>query len=81
MKLVVRDRAVADLEHIHAWIARDSPRSADAVIDRIRMRISMLLTPGSARMGPPGLVSGTRELIQPPYVIVYRVDEANEQST
>jgi toxin ParE1/3/4 len=27
-------------------------------------------------MGRLGLVEGTRELLEPPYIIVYRVDEA-----
>jgi len=30
-------------------------------------------------MGRPGLVEGTRELLEWPYIIVYRVDEVREE--
>lgn len=81
MKLVIRDRAAADIENIHAWIARDRPRTANAVVERLTARIRNLLLPGMSRIGRPGREPGTRELIQPPYVIVYKVDEAAEEIT
>jgi plasmid stabilization system protein ParE len=46
------------------------------VVRRIRARIGKLETRGLARMGRPGLDPGTRELVEPPYIIVYEVHEA-----
>lgn len=40
-----------------------------------------LANPGLADTGRPGLVAGTRELIEFPYIIVYRVDEARDTIT
>lgn len=30
-------------------------------------------------MGRPGLVEGTRELLEPPYIIVYQIDTATNE--
>jgi plasmid stabilization system protein ParE len=35
MRVIIRETAYADLEHIYRWIAKDSPRNAQSVIDRI----------------------------------------------
>jgi plasmid stabilization system protein ParE len=71
MKIIVREKADADLDAIFAWIAKDNPAAAVAMIRRIRQRIGRLATPGLENMGRPGLDVGTRELIEPPYIIVY----------
>ena len=42
-------------------------------------RIGRLATPGLEHMGRLGLDPGTRELIEPPYIIVYEVNEAREE--
>jgi toxin ParE1/3/4 len=76
MKIIVREKADADLDHIFGWIAQNNPRAATDMIRRIRARIGKLETPGLARMGRPGLEAGTRELVEPPYIIVYEVHEA-----
>jgi plasmid stabilization system protein ParE len=34
-----------------------------------------------SRLGRPGLVEGTRELVEPPYIIVYRINEKREEIT
>jgi plasmid stabilization system protein ParE len=78
MKVIVRVKADEDLDDIFAWIAGDNPSAAAAVIRRIRRRIGQLATPGLEHMGRPGLEPGTRELIEPPYIIVYEVHEARE---
>jgi toxin ParE1/3/4 len=79
MKVIVRESAEDDLDQIFAWIARDNPRAAADVISRIRNQINRLETDSLAHMGRPGLVEGTRELIEYPYIIVYKVyDEARE---
>jgi plasmid stabilization system protein ParE len=35
MRVLIRGAAYDDLDRIYAWIAKDRPSSADAVIDRI----------------------------------------------
>ncbi len=30
-------------------------------------------------MGRPGLVERTRELVEPPYIVVYRIDEQRDE--
>jgi toxin ParE1/3/4 len=76
MKIVVREKADRDLDSIFAWIAKDNPRAAAGMIRRIRQRIGRLATPGLEHMGRPGLDPGTRELVEPPYIVVYEVHEA-----
>ncbi len=75
MKVVLRDSALQDLEGIYAWISTDNPTAAADMVARIRDRISLLEIDALAHMGRPGLVPGTRELIEYPYVIIYRVDD------
>jgi addiction module RelE/StbE family toxin len=74
MKVILRDSALEDLDRIYAWISNDNP-SAAAEVARIRDRISFLEIDALVQMGRQGLVSGTRELIEYPYIIVYRVDD------
>ena len=68
-------RASEDLDHIFAWIAKDRPRAASQIIARIEAKVMRLQTPGLSHIGRPGLVEGTRELIERPYIIAYRIDE------
>ena len=79
MKIVIREQVDADLDRIFEWIAKDSPRAATEIIRRIRQRIGRLATPGLEHMGRPGFDQGTRELVEPPYLIVYEVHEAQEE--
>jgi toxin ParE1/3/4 len=76
MKIIVREKVDEDLDGIFAWIVKDSPRAAAEIIRRIRQRIDDLSMPGLEHMGRPGLDPGTRELVEPPYIIVYEVHEA-----
>ena len=46
------------------------------MVGRIRDNIDLLQEDNLARMGRPGLVESTRELVEYPYIIVYRVDES-----
>ena len=49
------------------------------MVSRIRDHIDLLQEDNLADMGRPGLVEGTRELIEYPYIVVYRADkERNE---
>jgi len=79
MRITFDPRASDDLDRIFAWIAKDSPRAAAAMIAQLEERISPLANPGLAHMGRPGLVVGTRELVEAPYIIVYKIDDEREE--
>ena len=73
MRVVFDDEALEDLRRIFDWIAKDNPRAADALVTRIFDRAERLSAPELSQMGRPGLVEGTRELVEGPYIIVYKV--------
>jgi toxin ParE1/3/4 len=75
MRVIIRESAEADLDRIAEWIANDSPSAAARMVATIRDRIGLLETDELAHMGRPGLVEGTRELLEYPYIIVYQVRE------
>ena len=79
MKVVFEPPARVELEDIHAWIAEINPRAADELVARIEGKVMRLATPALAHMGRPGLVEGTRELLEFPYIIVYEVREASDE--
>ena len=79
MKVVVREKAEEDLDRIFAWIAKDNPRAAADMVSRIRDHINLLELDNVAHMGRPGLVNGTRELIEYPYIIIYSVDDRRRE--
>jgi toxin ParE1/3/4 len=81
MKVVLREAAEDDLDRIFVWISKDNPVAAADIIARIRDRISLLELDSPAQMGRRGLVEGTRELVEYPYIIVYRVDEDRQEVT
>jgi toxin ParE1/3/4 len=81
MRIVIREAAALDIEAIFEWISRDRPKAAAELVGRIRTRINRLARSGLAHIGRPGLIKGTRELIEGPYIIVYTVDEAADQVT
>ena len=59
----------ATVEHIREDNPAAARNAAQAVIDRIEQLAAF---PG---LGRPGEVKGTRELVSPPYVVVYRYSE------
>jgi addiction module RelE/StbE family toxin len=79
MKLVFDERALTDLEGIHAWIAKDDPPAAKAVVDRLFDSVEHLAV--YPEMGRQGLVAGTREWVVPrlPYIVVYEVNEGRDE--
>ena len=81
MRIIFDPRASDDLNRIFAWIAKENRQAASAMISRIEERISPLAIPGLAQMGRPGLVEGTREPVEAPYIIVYKVDEDRGEIT
>jgi plasmid stabilization system protein ParE len=58
MKVIIREAAEADLDHIAEWITQDSPSGAVRMVKTIRDRINFLETDELAHMGRPGLVEG-----------------------
>jgi addiction module RelE/StbE family toxin len=79
MKVIIRRTALGDLDRIADWIGKDNPRAAASMVSRIRDHIDLLQEDNLAEMGRPGSIEGTRELIEYPYIIIYRVEkERNE---
>jgi len=72
MKVLLREDAEDDLNRIFVWISKDNPLAAADMVARIRDRISLLEVDSLAHMGRGGLVEGTRELVEYPYIIVPR---------
>ncbi len=73
MRVRLSPRARDDLRELVRYIARDSPRNARLVRDRIKDAVQRLsLHPESGR---PGRVDGTRELVIPHtgYIAAYRI--------
>jgi toxin ParE1/3/4 len=79
MKVTFEPAARDDLDGIFAWIAKDSPNAAFAMIRRIEDKVMRLEHRELTHMGRPGLVEGTRELLEWPYIIVYRIDHVRQE--
>ena len=79
MKVTFEPAASDDLDRIFDWITKDNPRAAQNMIARIENKVMRLESPELSYMGRPGLVEGTRELLEWPYVIVYKVYEDREE--
>lgn len=63
--------AEAEFEDIYEYIAQDKPDAAAIAIESILDAIEQLIRHGWS--GRAGRRDGTRELIRPPFVIVYRI--------
>ena len=79
MKVTFEPAASDDLDRIFDWITKDNPRAAQNMIARIENKVMRLESPELSYMGRPGLVEGTRELLEWPYIIVYKVYEDREE--
>ena len=79
MRVLVHSSAESDLDRIADWVAKDNSRAAARMVSKLYERISILETDELAHMGRPGLVEGTRELVESPYIIVYRVDDERKE--
>jgi len=66
--------AIADLARLRAYIAEDDPAAAQRVALHIVHNVETLL-PTNPRIGRPGRVPGTRELVIPktPFIVPYRI--------
>jgi toxin ParE1/3/4 len=79
MKVALDPAARDELNGIFAFIAKDNPRAALEMIIRIEAKVMRLEIPQLTHMGRPGLVEGTRELLEWPYIIVYKVLEDRDE--
>lgn len=73
MRISFDSAANDDLDSVFAWIAKDDVPAAYETMLRIEAQIARLETAGLEDMGRPGLIEGTRELVEHPYIVVYRV--------
>jgi len=68
------DQALDDLDAICAFIARDAPRSADALAERVTRSIARLAAfPRSGRIVPERRQDDIREIIVQRYRVIYRL--------
>lgn len=71
MKVRWTPTAARDLESIHAYISAENQDVASATIERIVGAIDALKR--HSYIGRKGRVTGTRELVLPPYMVVYKL--------
>jgi toxin ParE1/3/4 len=81
MRVRWTDPAQTDFLEILGYIARDNPAAAARLGRRLLAAINPLTT--QPRLGRPGRVAGTRELVisRLPYVAIYRIVEATHTAT
>ncbi len=73
MRIVWTEPAARALESIQDYIARDNRRAAWEVVSRVRKSVNQLEE--FPKLGRPGRVRGTLELVVPdlPYIVPYRI--------
>ena len=73
MRVKWLNKALQNLENEAAYIARDDPRTAGIVVQRIFNQVDKLAE--NPALGKPGRIHGTRELVVPDtrYIMPYRV--------
>ena len=76
--VVWTQRARRNLNDIGEYIAQDDPAAAERTVRRIVEQVSGLAY--HPRIGRPGRVEGTRELVisDTPYIAIYRIKERVE---
>jgi addiction module RelE/StbE family toxin len=79
MKLRWTRLALQDLRHLHEYIAEDNPSAANRMVTRIQDATQRLKN--HPRMGRPGRVQGTHELViaGSPYIVVYILGDSEIQ--
>lgn len=74
------DPAIADLEHIHDYIARDSPQYAVALVERLITSTERIKSfPESGRRVPEVSDPKVRELLVEGYRVIYRLKKGMAQ--
>jgi toxin ParE1/3/4 len=66
--------ALADLDAIFAYIHAAAPNAAEEIVSEIISTTNLLRE--NPKLGRSGRWPRTRELVVPPYVVVYQQDEA-----
>jgi toxin ParE1/3/4 len=79
MKVIIRESAEDDIDHIFASIGKDNVVAATAMVARIREAVVRLELDALTQIGRPGLLQGTRELVERPFIIVYRVNDPQKE--
>lgn len=80
IRLEWTDPAVADLENIHDYVARDSPEYAAALTERLILSVDQLTAfPESGRPVPEASDPRVRELQVEGYRLVYRIRKGTLQ--
>jgi len=79
MKVKWLRKALKNLEQEAAYIARENPAAANAVVQRIYNSVSLLAD--NPTLGHPGRIPDTRELVIPDtrYIVPYRVRSRLDQ--
>jgi len=76
MKVLWSNTALRHLVDIYDYIARDSPRYAQRMVDRLTSGSKQVgLFPQSGEMVPEYQRPDIRELIEGPYRLIYRVED------
>lgn len=74
MRVVWTDRAKARLRQIRAYVAQDQPLNSDRLVDQLTRRVEQLAEqPRSGRTVDKYQREDLRELIEPPYRIMYLI--------
>ena len=76
-KITFAVSAVNDLEDIRCWyVDQQAPETGDNLLKDIVSQVERLGTfPESGRVVPEFGIANLREIIRPPFRIIYRVDE------
>lgn len=74
MELQWAPQAKADLDHIYSYVAKDDPRAAARLVERIVIAVEDQLL-AMPEIGRPGRVPDTRELVisGTPFIVPYRI--------
>jgi toxin ParE1/3/4 len=72
-------QARADLLAIWREVAMDNPAAADRLYDRLEARVRILETFPEAGVARPDIAPEARMLIEPPYLLLYRLLPAGVQ--
>ena len=64
-------QAEQDLVEIYYFIALDSPRAADRLLDRLQSRVEMLALNPRIYQRRPDIRPSTRILVEGPYLVLY----------
>jgi toxin ParE1/3/4 len=74
VKIIWTPRAIRELEAIHEYISKDSVARANDMVARVLNRSEQLSEfPNSGRRVPEVGVENVREVIEPPYRLIYRI--------